>query len=229
MNSYHRIPLGFTNTYLISGKGGYLLVDGGSRGTHPFLFRRLHRLGISPQRISWIVVTHAHFDHIGCLRDIAKYCGARVAAHPHEKTIMESGELVIPPGTLGWIDRLCRFARKHPALLGSIYRFPAMGVDLEVDTPIRFHDFGFAATVIPTPGHTGGSLSVLTDNGTAFVGDLAVNFPVLRVRGRHHLPPFGDDVDEILNSWQILLHQGAKRICPAHGFPFAAERLWKEL
>jgi hydroxyacylglutathione hydrolase len=229
MNTYRRIALGFTNTYLVPGKDGYLLVDAGSRGTHRLFFRRLSQMGISPESIRLIVITHAHFDHIGCLQEIKQRCGCQVAAHSHEKKIMEAGELVIPPGTIDWIDRLCRFARKHPDLIGSMYRFRAVDVEMEIDSPTRLHEFGFAATVIPTPGHTRGSLSVLTDDGTAFVGDLAVNFPVLRVRGRRYLPPFGDDVDRILKSWKDLLERGGKEICQSHGLPFSAERLHREI
>jgi glyoxylase-like metal-dependent hydrolase (beta-lactamase superfamily II) len=37
--------------------------------------------------------------------------------------------------------------------------------------PSRLRDFGIAARVLTTPGHTAGSLSILADNGDCVTGD----------------------------------------------------------
>ena len=51
-------------------------------------------------------------------------------------------------------------------------------------------DFGVAGRIMPTPGHTAGSVSVLTDRGDLVAGDLIANSLFGLVRGRPANPPF---------------------------------------
>jgi glyoxylase-like metal-dependent hydrolase (beta-lactamase superfamily II) len=81
--------------------------------------------------------------------------------------------------------------------------------------------------VIYTPGHSSGSVSVLLDTGDVFVGDLAMNkFPLRFSPG---LPIFAEDWDKVIESWKILLDQGAKTVYPAHGKPFLVDVIRKAL
>ena len=82
--------------------------------------------------------------------------------------------------------------------------------------------FGIAGSILPTPGHTAGSLSILLPDGSAFAGDLAFNvFPW----GGPIFPPFADDVTRLLESWNLLLARAAKTIYPGRGKPFPAAAL----
>ena len=87
----------------------------------------------------------------------------------------------------------------------------------------RLDEFGLAATVMHTPGHTDGCISVLLDDGSAIVGDL-VTGPEHR-ESRPTPPTMADDLGEVRESWQILLDAGAQTIYPAHGRPFPASAL----
>jgi hydroxyacylglutathione hydrolase len=49
---------------------------------------------------------------------------------------------------------------------------PGILIDEEMD----LLEFGISGRVIHTPGHTGGFISLRTNSGEAFVGDLAVNY-----------------------------------------------------
>ena len=68
------IRLGATGTYLVSGKDGYLLIDGGFRGWDRWFFMRLKMAGIRPEQIRLAVITHVHFDHVGTLQAVADRC-----------------------------------------------------------------------------------------------------------------------------------------------------------
>ena len=59
-----------TNTYLVSGKRGSLLVDTGWAGTFPMLCRALGEKKLRLQDIDALMVTHFHPDHMGIARDI---------------------------------------------------------------------------------------------------------------------------------------------------------------
>jgi len=111
------------------------------------------------------------------------------------------------------------------------FRFAPVEAEIVVSGEASLEKFGIAGQIIPTPGHTAGSLSVLLADGQAFVGDLTANY------AQHNyvplglssvFPPFADDGDELLESWMKLLEAGAKTIAPAHGRPFNAEVLREE-
>jgi glyoxylase-like metal-dependent hydrolase (beta-lactamase superfamily II) len=66
-----------------------------------------------------------------------------------------------------------------------------------------------------------GSVSVLLETGDAFVGDLAMSdFPLRFSPG---LPVLAEDMQQVRESWKVLLDAGAKTVYPAHGKPFSAD------
>jgi hydroxyacylglutathione hydrolase len=97
------------------------------------------------------------------------------------------------------------------------------GVMISPPHIVRLGMTHFDARVLPTPGHTAGSLTVVTASGQAFVGDLAVNY-LPGGRGPFW-PPFGESRRPIRDSWQTLRNQGVTTIYPAHGRPFKIEKL----
>lgn len=217
------VRLGMTRVYLLPGTAGYLLIDAGPRGQAEFFARSIRRSGISPRQIRLILVTHVHFDHVGSLAAIRKQCNAPVLVHQAEAGLLRQGKVVLPPGTQPLTRRLIRFADRHPRLVKRLFRFDPITPDRVITDPLDLAPFGFDARVLPTPGHTAGSLSVITACGQAFVGDLAVNY-LPGDRGPFW-PPFGENRRLIRNSWQTLRNQGVTTLYPAHGHPFTVEKL----
>jgi hydroxyacylglutathione hydrolase len=70
MTDSYRIQLGTSNTYLIQGDDGCVLVDAGNPHQEKRFFRLLGQYGLRPEDIRLIVVTHVHFDHVGSLSAI---------------------------------------------------------------------------------------------------------------------------------------------------------------
>lgn len=214
------IKLGITNCYLIKGNQGYILVDTGSLRKGNVFKRKLKGLGISPTDIKLIITTHAHYDHIGSLAVIKEMCGCPVAISPAEGNITREGLVVIPPGT--------NPVGKLVSLIGNkskwFLRFPKCEVELLIEQEFPLDEYGVAGRIIPTPGHTPGSLSVLLDSGEAMVGDLAMNMPA----GKFY-PLFAEQPREIYISWQELIARGARRIYPAHGAAFEVAKLENHL
>src|SRR4030067_2588522 len=52
--------------YLSLGKDG-MIIEGGITSTAHLLEQQIKALGISPERIKYIVLTHTHPDHIGAI------------------------------------------------------------------------------------------------------------------------------------------------------------------
>ncbi|MHB0976483.1 MAG: MBL fold metallo-hydrolase [Candidatus Aquicultorales bacterium] len=220
MATYHRLILGTNTAFLIQGRKGYILVDGGNPYSEPIFFWYLKKFGIDPGEIKLAIATHGHFDHVGALHAVQKECGCPVVCHESESHLLEEGEVVIPPGT-NWLGRA---GSKIGWRLTKLFQFEAVKPDITVDSAVSLEEFGVDGRIIPTPGHTDGSLSVLLDDGEAFVGDLAVDVkPFVGF-----FPPFGNDPDTLLNSWKKLIHAGATHINPGHFRRFTAEKLDRE-
>ena len=66
------------NCYLVYSKSAAVLVDAGISGRQ--IFSKLEALGLKPDQISALMVTHEHSDHIKGLAQAAKKTGARIYA-----------------------------------------------------------------------------------------------------------------------------------------------------
>ena len=219
----HCIRLGITNCYLMGGPHRWVLVDAGVRGRHENFFHKLRRLNIEPRDIRLIVVTHVHFDHVGSLAAIQRRCGCPVAVHAAEAALLEKARIVLPPGTGVFSRRLIALGRRHPRIVARLYRFDPVVPEILVAHELDLSGFGVEARVLHTPGHTAGSLTVLTASGHAAVGDLA--FGCRPFGAKRHMPPFGDSLELIAEQWRRLGAAGAEWIYPGHGCPFPARRL----
>lgn len=217
-----RLLLGNANAYLVPAEDGFVLVDAGLPGVGLRALRRglaAHR--IAPSQIRLILVTHVHYDHVGALAWIKAASGAPVMVHAAEAELLAQGTIVIPPGVNGY-GRLVHRVGTAAARTGLL-RFDPVTPDVVIEDTIAVDNYGISAQVIHTPGHTAGSLTLLTSSGDAFVGDLAANHmpwghgPIL--------PPFFGAREPLLASWAQVLAAGAQRICPGHGPEFPAQRL----
>lgn len=219
----HRIPLGMTNCYLIK-EEGVVLVDGGFPDKGEEFQQQLENLSIEPQDVGLLLATHGHFDHVGSVGDIKELTGCEVAINRRERDWLEQGRAPLPPGITPW-GRI--FAVLIKMAMPSM-SFSPTSVDLVLeDEDFSLESYGIHGTVLHTPGHSSGSMSLLLDSGHAFVGCVAMNGLPFRIGPG--MPCFGDDLDALKESWRLLIDRGAKRIYPAHGKPFAAEVLAKLL
>lgn len=210
------MSLFYTNCYLIQTATGWILVDAGTRSQAKSFLRRLGKLGIQPSDIKLIIITHAHFDHVGSLASIKSLCNCPVLAHPLEARLIETGEVVIPPGTNA-LGKLVSWLGRHN--IRSL-RFPKTRVEFTTDQELDLTPYGVAAKVVPTPGHTPGSLSVLLEDGQAIVGDLAMSYGP-----GSNFPIFAEQPEKITASWDLLIKQGASIFYPAHGRKVPVTRL----
>jgi glyoxylase-like metal-dependent hydrolase (beta-lactamase superfamily II) len=220
--SIHPIKMGIDTIYAIRGEG-VILIDGGDPGKLKKFKKGIDQASIAPQDIKLICVTHGHWDHVGSIKDIKELTGAKVLMHQKDMHFLQDAHPVQPPGITPWGKVITALVR----LYLSFVRNPTFEVDLiaEDDTEISLAEYGIPGTVIHTPGHTWGSVSVLLETGDAFVGDLAMN--ALPMRSSPGLPVFGDDLQVIKESWQKLLDRGATTIYPSHGEPFSADVMRK--
>lgn len=215
--------LGNTNCFVLQDKGTILIDAGGPKQAAKFK-KELDQASIKPEDIKLVLITHGHFDHIGSADEIKAMTGAKIAMHELDKENLEKGQVQFPPGVTGW----GRFLIGVLGLLKSMISFPSSSVDIVLtDEEISLEEYGILGRVIPTPGHSAGSVTVLLDTGEAFVGDMAMNG--LPMRLGPGLPAFAVDLPRLKESWKSLLDRGVKAIYQSHGKPVSVEDMRKAL
>jgi glyoxylase-like metal-dependent hydrolase (beta-lactamase superfamily II) len=108
-------------------------------------------------------------------------------------------------------------------------RFRGTEPDILIDQEMDLQSYGVDARVILTPGHTSGSISVITGEGEAIVGDImmgghlgGVIFPH---RPRYHY--FADDLNTVRASIKKVMDHSPKKIYVGHGGPLEPEAVIK--
>lgn len=221
---YRKIRLGLGHVYLVAAGRRCILIDTGSINQQQAFIRYLAKQGISADQIGLVIITHAHFDHVGSLKAIKALCRCPVAIHEEESELLRKGLMVVPPGT-SLFGRVASFVGH--SFMRPLLRFPPVEPDILISEDYSLESFGIPGKILPTQGHTEGSLSVLLESGEAFVGDLAANY--LPFGLGPILPPFAKNVPQLLASWESLLSSGATVVCPTHGTPFQAALLRRRL
>jgi len=152
------------NVYLLSGGEELALVDAGAGPGEDRILENVRSLGYEPAQIGHIFLTHAHADHAGGAASLAERLGARVYLSELEREALENAD----EEALGL--SIARWNGYYP----EDYRLRPCKVDviLRGDEKLRCGDLELA--VIPTPGHSTGSVCFLVDieEGMAlFAGD----------------------------------------------------------
>ncbi len=218
--SIYSIASGKTHVYLIKNQGSALLIDAGHLRYSDSVMASIRKSGTDLKQIKGIVMTHTHKDHSEALLKFKELTGAPVIVHEKEALNLEQGFTPIPLGTrliprfISWLGRS----------RGSRWPYyPPVRPDILLQDRFDLHPYGFDGYIIHTPGHTEGSVSLVLNEGSAFVGDCMVGLEPKSI-----MPYFANDLQELYKSWKVLLGTGAGIFYPSHGRPVTKEQVERE-
>jgi N-acyl homoserine lactone hydrolase len=174
---------------------------------------QLRRLGFAPDDVRWVVITHFHTDHSGGL-----------AHFPHSEIVTSRRAFQEARGLAG---KLRGFLPQHwpdgfaPTLVdfesGALGAFPA---STHLTDARDVH-------LLPTPGHTGGHLSVAVEDGDTIVflaGDASYTQSLMLDGKSDGIAPKPSQAVETLTRIQRLAAERPTIYLPSHD-PQSAARL----
>jgi glyoxylase-like metal-dependent hydrolase (beta-lactamase superfamily II) len=200
---------------LVRVRDGFVLIDTGLSSQWEKLEAELTSAGCLPDKLKLVVVTHGDFDHTGNCAKLQERYKAKIAMHEADAFMAEDGV---------FLKRKVRtLAGKILILFSRLRRrkmvFQKFKPDILLKDGQDLNEYGFNAKVIHIPGHTKGSIGVLTDEGDLFVGDTLVN------SRKPDMAIFIDNFEELKNSIDKLKKMNIEKIYPGHGRPFLLEEL----
>ena len=185
-----KLKYGNTNTFLVHGESGYLLVDTDYAGTMPAFYRALKEHNIKISDISYILATHYHPDHIGLVSELMK----------------QGVKLLV-------LDTQCSQIHYSDEIFSRDKRFNYEPIDEENAIVIScqasrefLKDMGIAGEIISTMSHSEDSISLVLDNGVCIVGDL---------EPAEYLGAYEENV-KLKADWDLVMSYNPKLIYYAH-------------
>jgi glyoxylase-like metal-dependent hydrolase (beta-lactamase superfamily II) len=217
----HRVEDAYVNWFIVEDHGRLTIVDTG----HPASWRSLHtalaELHHAVADIDAIVLTHAHFDHMGFAERARRELGVSVWVHEAE----------VPVAHHPWRydherSRLPYFVR-YPRFIGIFAAMGAAGAlsvkgahQLQTYQAGQQLDVPGRPRVLFTPGHTHGHCSLhFPTRGALIAGDALVTFNPYTGRSGPQIVAGAATANsaQSLDSLDVLRATGAATILPGHG------------
>ncbi len=197
-----RLELGpfASNCYIVGAEPNKegIIIDPGAEANK--ILKRVKDLGLE---VKSIVLTHAHIDHIGALKEVKEATKAEVVIHTDDARALQAR---------GPLNSVFGFSFQVP---------PPPDRLLKGGDSIDIGDLHFL--VLHTPGHTRGGICLLGE-GVVFSGDTLFNFGI----GRFDMP--GGNGSQLMNSihTKLMVLPDSTVVYPGHGpeTTIGNERQW---
>ena len=216
------LNLGGVNCYLVKTSAGFLLIDTGFSGKRADLEKELLSAGCKPGDLKLVILTHGDSDHAGNAAYLREKYGTKIAVHSGDAGMVERGDMSwnrkAKPDQISIIFRIMM-------LLAPLFfrgsKFDTFSPDLTIAEGFDLSEYGFEAQVLHLPGHSKGSIGILTAGGDLFCGDFYYNF-----FGQPSCL-FINDLTDYNASLEKLKSLKITTVYPGHGKPFPMDAFTK--
>lgn len=217
----HRVEDAYTNWYLVEGEGRALtVVDTGVPRSWESLGQALGRLGRTHDDVEAVVLTHAHFDHIGFAERARQELGVPVWLHQNDVPLARHPQqysherprtryLLTQPRALPIVAALARSRAFLPPPVKEVRRYTDGTLPVPGEPAVLF-----------TPGHTLGHCSLhLSDRDVVIAGDAVVMLDPYRGTTGPQIVSGAATADSPRNlaSLDALEQTGATTVATGHG------------
>lgn len=186
----YKLKYGNTNTFLIRGTVGNLLIDTDYAGTLPAFYRTIKEHGIKVSDIDYVLATHYHPDHIGLVSELMRQ-GVKLLLLDKQKPYIHFTDGI--------------FSRDTQLNYKPINAVNAVVISSEESRKF-LRGIGIEGEIVSTPSHSEDSVSLILDDEVCIVGDLE---PI------EYLGAY-DKNERLRQDWELVMSYGPKIIYYAH-------------
>ena len=208
--------------YLVKIRDGFIMIDTGDASDCVILEKELDHAMVTPKNLKLVILTHGDFDHAGNAAFLHKKYGVRIAMHVNDSGMVERGDQSwnrkAKSDRISFFGRIIIFISSH--LVKSV-QFQPFKPDILIEDGQDLSEYGFDAKVLHLPGHSKGSIGILTAEGFLFCGDLLMNM------FKPDLHFMIDDYADFTASIEKLKKLNIKMVYPGHGKPFPIDQFMK--
>jgi glyoxylase-like metal-dependent hydrolase (beta-lactamase superfamily II) len=230
-----RIDLGGVNAYLGKTDDGFILFDTGGHLTmdKPFTNRRdnlekaLKTAGCEPGNLKLVILTHGDNDHVANSAFIREKYQTKIAMHSDDTQLVENPTFEKMVENFRFRSLIFKIvSRVIKKLIQKVTQkaledFERFKPDFYIDDGYSLSEYGFDAKIIHIPGHTAGSIGVLTADGDLIAGDTFAN------TNKPGIALNAYDFKMLAASVGRLKMMNLKTIYPGHGRPFEMKQFKK--
>lgn len=185
-----KLRYGNTNTFLIRGAKGNVLVDTDYAGALMMFYKSLKANGLTVKDINYVIATHYHPDHIGLISELTGQGVKLIIADSQSGSVHYSDEI---------------FAREPGLRYKPIDESSAVVISAD-ESRSFLKDLGIDGELFYTPSHSEDSISLSLDEGICIVGDL---------EPYEYLAAY-DDNEKLKSDWDKVLSYEPEVIYYAH-------------
>ena len=209
-----------SNCFLVKTATGFVLIDTGIAAKRTTVGQELARAGCVVGDLKLIILTHGDSDHADNAAFLRQKFGAPIAMHRDDAGMVERGDMSYnrkaKPDRIKAMGHVIMIVGKLVTRVKPS-NFDGFSPDLYVEDGQSLTDYGFDARVLHLPGHSKGSVGVLTAGGELFCGDFIYNF-----FGPNQV--WVDDLAAADAGVERLKALNVHTVYPGHGKPF----LWAD-
>jgi glyoxylase-like metal-dependent hydrolase (beta-lactamase superfamily II) len=218
-NSISIIDLEKVNCYLIETEKGFILIDTGFSKSRSTIDAFLSNKGIAAEnkKLILILLTHGDFDHTGNAKYLKEKYNSKIAIHNDDIGMVEYGDIA-------WNRNMNIFLRilgkLMTILLGmQLKKEDRFLPDIVLENEQKLDDYGLDAEIIALPGHSKGSVGVLTKDGHFLCGDILENLE------QPDQAKMVSDTNDMKQSIEKIGALEFEYVYPGHGRPFEKKEL----
>ncbi len=169
-----------------------VLIDTGAGWSIETIINNINILCLNCGKLSKILLTHCHIDHVGGAPEMRRRFGSKIYIHELDAPPLENGDLILTAAN--WYQT----------------SFPPTPVDVKFNSKEEALDIGGqTVTCIHTPGHTPGSICIYLDkDGKRILFAQDLHGPILK--------EFGSNLEDYGRSTKKLLELDADILCEGH-------------
>jgi glyoxylase-like metal-dependent hydrolase (beta-lactamase superfamily II) len=152
------------NVFLIDGESEIALIDAGVGAGTSKIIDNIEKEGLDKSKVKKLILTHAHLDHSGGTAELKKVLGLEAYISEIEAGYIEKGDE----------DAIGLNIAKRTGVYAEHFRLTPVKIDHHLRGWEIIKVGRYAIKVIPTPGHSRGSICLLLEGHTKrilFSGD----------------------------------------------------------